>query len=149
MKDNQAIFKHRPISSIVSQVNGENTWINGHPSYTPINGTYKAYYNVSIPLSHCPSDFAAYYLFNSLPSFTSKTVNGCNPKCDLITSNAFSDKCCSKKSVGGVDYSLAWISENELTDILGCKDDCVYKRDDDNSLFCFAVGNLPAVCRDE
>merc|ERR1712128_399451 len=53
------------------------------------------------------------------------------------------EKCCSSKTVGGVQYSL--VSEGAVP--LSCISDCIYQGSDDpTSRFCFARGNLPVTC---
>jgi len=53
--------------------------------------------------------------------------------------------CCVKKTVGGVSYTLV---TSEPTSKYGCKENCIYARDDQpgGNHFCFKAGNLESAC---
>jgi len=53
--------------------------------------------------------------------------------------------CCVKKTVGGVAYTL--VTEEDTTKY-GCKENCIYSRDDQpgGTQFCFKAGDLESVC---
>merc|ERR1712025_1543567 len=56
------------------------------------------------------------------------------------------EECCSRKTVGNVDYSPV---DEMPTSRLNCLTNCIYERDDrPGSRFCFASGSLPVDCGD-
>ena len=55
------------------------------------------------------------------------------------------DMCCTRKTVGGISYSL--MGSDPSTQEVGCGDSCVYSRDDlPGSRICFLKGGLPSTC---
>ena len=56
------------------------------------------------------------------------------------------EQCCTRKTVGDVEYSLV---EEEDTSGYNCMTNCVFeKKDSPGSRFCFASGDLPVDCGD-
>ena len=55
------------------------------------------------------------------------------------------EKCCDKKKVGKISYTLAWTGGEVPAN---CLNSCVYTQDDDPSkMFCFASGYEIVTCR--
>jgi len=61
---------------------------------------------------------------------------------------AIQPECCGSKTVGEISYTLAGTTGPFPEE---CKESCAYTRDDydEESLFCFAPGNLPVNCTEE
>ena len=60
---------------------------------------------------------------------------------------ASSEKCCDKKMVGNISYSLVKSGGDVPSD---CLNSCVYTQDDDpDKMFCFARGNETVTCRED
>ena len=63
----------------------------------------------------------------------------------IFTSFSVVDRCCSRKTVGGISYSL--IGDQD-TSQFGCISQCVYGKDEDSTgnKYCFKSGTLEVVC---
>jgi len=58
-----------------------------------------------------------------------------------VVSSPLPDPCCPRKTVGKFSYSL--LGHDEVTASFGCKNDCVYERDDQQgSRYCFQDGGI-------
>ena len=54
--------------------------------------------------------------------------------------------CCPQKMVGGIAYQL--VDENEDTSMHGCKENCIYTKDQEDERFCFKEGSGAVQCFD-
>ena len=58
-----------------------------------------------------------------------------------------SDSCCKMKKVGDILYKLVESDNTEATSMYGCKDGCVYRKENEEERFCFTTGSLPVMCQ--
>ena len=53
-------------------------------------------------------------------------------------------RCCPQKMVGGVAYQL--VEEDEDTSMYGCKENCIYTKDNEDERICFKEGSGVVQC---
>lgn len=90
------------------------------------------------------------------PTHCPTGCSGCWPFCGDSSSNEKTtaleksvEKCCNKKDVGGVSYTLVPGLPNAETHPRHCIDGCVYTQDGTANKFCFAKGDLKVECGDQ
>jgi len=57
---------------------------------------------------------------------------------------AMATRCCPQKMVGGVAYQL--VEEDEDTSMYGCKENCIYTKDNEDERICFKEGSGSVQC---